>query len=99
MANYSLSEKDKEQWKLQYSDLSESLQNLIDSKVDKTSITSLSKAMTEYRKFMNGMILTIGSSFPAHPTNNKNVHLNLSNKVLYVYTSSTWRPVTMIPQK
>ena len=55
--------------------------------------------MTEYRKFMNGMILTIGSSFPTHPTNNKNVHLNLSNKVLYVYTSSTWRPVTMIPQK
>ena len=44
------------------------------------------------------MKLTIGTTYPSNPVNNKNIHLNLSNRVLYIYTNSAWKPAAMIPQ-
>lgn len=99
MSDYSLKLSDKEQWKLQFSDLSPSLQAVLNSKVDKSVLDDLEKRIEAYKKFINGMVLTIGTTFPSNPTNNKNVFLNSSNRVLYIYTASTWRAVTMIPQK
>ena len=96
--NYSFTKPEKEQNKIQYSDLAPSLQAIIDGKVDSTLVQALNKALDDFIRFNNGMVITIGTSYPSSPTNNKNLHLNLSNRVVYVYTSSTWKPVAMIPQ-
>ena len=96
--DYTLTLKEREQTKVHYSDLAPSLQEIIDGKVDQTLVDDLNKKLTDYEKAINGMVLTAGTSFPSNPTNNKNVHLNLTNRVLYVYTSSTWKPAVMIPQ-
>lgn len=96
--NYSFTRPEKEQNKIQYSDLSPSLQAIIDGKVDLTAVQALSKALDDFIRFTNGIVVTIGTSFPANPTNNKHVHLNPSNRVIYLYTSSAWKPVVMIPQ-
>lgn len=99
MSDYTSTDKEKEQYKIQYSDLSPSLQAIIDGKVDKKDIDSLSKQMDSFMNKMGGMVLTIGTSYPSSPKNNKNIHLNLSNRVLYAYTSSAWKPIAMIPQR
>lgn len=98
MADYVDTDKDKEQYKIQFSDLSPSLQEIINQKVDKKDLDSLLKSMNSFMNKINGMILTMGTSFPSNPKNNKNIHLNTSNKVLYAYTSSAWKPVVMIPK-
>ena len=67
-------------------------------KVDKKDLDALSKIMDEYLRKMNGMIFSMGTSFPSNPKNGKNIHLNLNNRVLYAYTSSAWKPVVMIPK-
>ena len=97
-STYSLSKTDKEKTKIQYSDLSPSLQAIIDSKVDSIKINELSDAIDKFNANRNRMVLTIGTSFPSNPTNNKNIHLNISNRVLYAYTNSSWKPTVMIPQ-
>ncbi len=98
-STYSLDKTAKERTKIQYSDLSPSLQNIIDGKVDLSLVNAMSKAIDDFDNGRNRMIVTIGSSFPSNPVNNKNIHLNLSNRVIYVYTSSSWKPTAMIPQK
>lgn len=96
--NYSFTRPEKEQNKIQYSDLAPSLQEIIDGKVDLSLVQALDKALDDFIRFTNGIVVTIGSSYPSNPTNNKNLHLNLSNRVIYIYTSSAWKPVAMIPQ-
>ena len=98
MADFKLTSEEKEKSKLQYSDLAPSLQEIIDGKVDLSALQALERRLDAYSTFMNGMKLTIGTSYPSNPVNNKNVHLNLSNRVLYIYTSSAWKPAVMIPQ-
>lgn len=98
MADYSLTLKEREQTKIHYSDLAPSLQAIIDGKVDQSLIDEMHRKLSDYEKAINGMVLTAGTSFPSNPKNNKNVHLNLNNRVLYIYTSSAWKPAVMIPQ-
>ena len=96
--NYSFTNPEKEQNKIQYSDLSPSLQSIIDGKVNLTDVQALSKLLDDFSRFKNGIVVTIGTSFPANPINNKYIHLNPSNRVIYLYSSSAWKPVVMIPQ-
>ncbi|MBR2248200.1 MAG: hypothetical protein IJ880_14465 [Bacilli bacterium] len=98
MASNELSTKEKERLKLQFCDLSPSLQDILNNKLNKSELDKFSKELDDFKKFMNGMKLTIGSSYPTNPINNKNLHLNLTDRVLYVYTNRSWRPVCMIPK-
>ena len=90
--------KEKEQSKIQFSDLSPSLQKIINGKVDRDTLNNFSKEMADYKRSNKLMMVTIGSVYPTNPINNKNLHLNLANRVLYVYTNQSWRPVCMIPK-
>ena len=90
--------KEKEQSKIQFSDLSTSLQEIINGKVDRDTLNNFSQEMADYKRSNKLMMVTIGSSYPDNPTNNKNLHLNLTDRVLYVYTNQSWRPVCMIPK-
>lgn len=97
MANYTLSTEKKEDYKIQYSDLAPSLQELLDSKVDKELLTKMSTDIEAFKTKYNEMVVTEGSSFPSNPTNSKNMHLNTSNRMVYAYIGSAWKPVCMIP--
>ena len=90
--------KEKEQSKIQFSDLSPSLQKIINGKVDRDTLNNFSQEMAGYKISNKLMMVTIGSVYPTNPINNKNLHLNLTNRVLYVYTNQSWRPVCMIPK-
>ena len=90
--------KEKEQSKIQFSDLSPSLQKIINGKVDRDTLNNFSQEMAGYKISNKLMMVTIGSTYPTDPINNKNLHLNLTNRVLYVYTNQSWRPVCMIPK-
>ena len=90
--------KEKEQSKIQLSDLSTSLQEIINGKVDRDTLNNFSQEMADFKRSNKLMMVTIGSLYPDNPTNNKNLHLNLTDRVLYVYTNQSWRPVCMIPK-
>lgn len=95
--SFSLSKLQRERYRIQFSDLAPSLQALINNKADKSLLDELSKQMDLYKARQDGMVLSIGTSFPTNPTVNKNVHINSSNRIVYFYTSSGWLPTTMEP--
>ena len=95
--SFSLSRLQRERYRIQFSDLAPSLQAIINGKVDKSMIDELSKKMDSYKIRQEGMVLSIGTTFPTNPVANKNVHINSSNRIVYFYTSSGWKSTTMEP--
>ena len=104
MADYTMDNTDKEKYRLQYSDLAPSLQDLINSKVDRPDLTNLNIDITNYSRRTEGIVVTEDSTFPENPTAYKNMHLSTTNRVVYVYVYGNdyenlgWYPVAMIPK-
>jgi hypothetical protein len=98
MADYTMDNTDKEKYRLQYSDLAPSLQELLDSKLDRPDLEKLNTDIVNYSKRMDGVVVTEDSSFPSNPRANKNVHLSTTNRLVYIYNGTGWFPVAMIPK-